>query len=106
MLIVGIGGTRRPGSSSETALKIAAAAAAGRGADTLIFSAEALELPVCNPADPVRAPRAQRLIAAGGIRHRGRAPLDTRPVALEPTKLGNYGDRANGGTPRGRVRET
>jgi FMN reductase len=46
MLIVGIGGTQRPGSSSETALKIAAAAAAGRGADTLIFSAGALEPPL------------------------------------------------------------
>ena len=41
-LIVGIGGTARPGSSTEQALALALAAAAEAGADTRIFGGEAL----------------------------------------------------------------
>jgi FMN reductase len=64
MLIVGIGGTQRPGSSSETALRIALAAVADRGARTMCFAASQLELPMYNPSTAERSENAQALVAA------------------------------------------
>ena len=62
--IVGIGGTTRPGSSSEKALRYALALAAERGADIEEFDGASLNLPMYAPESPDRSPEAQRLIAA------------------------------------------
>lgn len=48
-VILGIGGTLRPSSSSEVALRIALKAAAGFGATTEILTAEDLALPMYDP---------------------------------------------------------
>lgn len=61
-LIVGIGGTTRSGSSSETALRIALRAAAAQGARTELLSGRALDLPHYDPEDPHRTLAALRLI--------------------------------------------
>ena len=51
-LIVGVGGTLRPGSSSETALQLALDAARRNGAETVSFAAKDLQLPYYDrPAD-------------------------------------------------------
>ncbi|HEY6494018.1 MAG TPA: NAD(P)H-dependent oxidoreductase, partial [Trebonia sp.] len=44
--ILGIGGTLRPGSSSEQALRTALAAAAARGAETEILTARDIHFPM------------------------------------------------------------
>lgn len=63
--IVGIGGTTRPGSSTEKALRYALRAADAAGADTTAFSGEALrELPHYAPEDPARSPTAVRFVEA------------------------------------------
>lgn len=64
MLIVGIGGTQRPGSTSEAALREALDAAARRGLETECFSAERLELPLYSPQETVRTPGAVDLVSA------------------------------------------
>lgn len=64
MLIVGIGGTLRPGSTSETALRVALDGAAGSGAHTECFSAERLQLPVYDPRSPERVTAARELVEA------------------------------------------
>jgi FMN reductase len=62
--IVGIGGTTRPGSSTERALRWALQAAERAGATTTAFAAEQLSaLPMYAPEDPGRAPAAVDLIA-------------------------------------------
>ena len=48
-MIVGVGGTTRPGSSSETALRIALEAARELGAETQIFAGRELSLPMYTP---------------------------------------------------------
>lgn len=48
--IVGIGGTTRPGSSSEQALALALAHASGLGAETRLFSGADLQMPMYDPA--------------------------------------------------------
>lgn len=63
-LVVGLGGTVRPGSTSETALRTALAGAEGAGARTLCFGAADLDMPFYDPQSPQRAPSAQRLMAA------------------------------------------
>jgi FMN reductase len=56
MTVLGIGGTLRPGSSSEQALRFALAAAAERGAATEIFTARDLHFPMYDPGSgPVDA---------------------------------------------------
>lgn len=64
VLIVGIGGTIRPGSSSENALRYALSAAASVGARTLCLSASEVALPFYDPTVPDRTPAAQHLVAA------------------------------------------
>jgi FMN reductase len=62
--VVGIGGTLRPDSSSERALRHALQAAADAGAQTELFAAADIELPMYDPTRPGRDPRAERLVAA------------------------------------------
>lgn len=61
--LVGIGGTARPGSSTEKALRFALAQAQAHGADTLLLCGEDLDLPLYSPHSPVRSPAVDRLIA-------------------------------------------
>ncbi|MGK4584928.1 NADPH-dependent FMN reductase [Kitasatospora sp. HPMI-4] len=62
--VLGIGGTHRPGSSTERALRVALDAAERAGATTLLLGAEELRLPLYDPTSPERTPAARRLIAA------------------------------------------
>lgn len=64
LLIVGVGGTTRPGSSSETALRIALAAAERPGVRTQIFAGPSLLLPMFAPERPERSDEARALVAA------------------------------------------
>jgi FMN reductase len=64
MLIVGIGGTFRPGSSSEVALRIALRGSEQSGARTMCFTAADLQLPFYDPRVAVRRPAARRLVEA------------------------------------------
>lgn len=63
-LIIGIGGTRRPNSSSECATRVALEFAAAAGAVTEMFDGAALDLPTYDPDVPDRNAAAQRLIEA------------------------------------------
>jgi FMN reductase len=63
-LIVGLGGTTRPGSSSERALAVALDAAQELGARTELIAASALQLPLYAPERPERTPEALRLVDA------------------------------------------
>ena len=60
--IVGIGGTQRPGSSSELALRHCLAAAEKAGAETDLICGTALELPLFDPGVTDRTPAALRLL--------------------------------------------
>jgi FMN reductase len=61
--IVGLGGTTRPGSSSEQALLIAMAKAADLGATTKVFGGQELAtLPHYSPAAPVSSPVSADLV--------------------------------------------
>jgi FMN reductase len=62
--IVGIGGTTRPGSSSEKALRYALALAEARGADVELFDGASINLPMYAPESPDRSEGALRLVAA------------------------------------------
>lgn len=62
--IVGIGGTTRPGSSSEKALRYALSLAADQGAEVERFDGASINLPMYAPESPARSEAAQRLIAA------------------------------------------
>src|SRR3984957_13142427 len=62
--IVGIGGTTRPGSSSEKALRYALALAEAQGADVELFDGASINLPMSPHESPARSEGAQRLIAA------------------------------------------
>jgi len=62
LLVVGIGGTVRALSSSETALRVALAAAAACGAEIELLAATELLLPAYEPG--AGAPHAARLLAA------------------------------------------
>jgi FMN reductase len=62
-LIVGLGGTVRPGSTSELALSRALEAARSAGARTELFGGEFLaELPIFDPRGASRHPQCDRLI--------------------------------------------
>jgi len=63
-LVVGIGGTQRPGSSSELALRYCLSKAAELGARTDLIVGAALELPLFDPTNSHRSPAALRLIQA------------------------------------------
>src|SRR5207249_3964833 len=61
--IVGIGGTTRPGSSTEKAIRYALAVCRDHGATTTLFAGEELAtLPHYAPESPERAPQALRLL--------------------------------------------
>jgi FMN reductase len=62
--IVGIGGTTRPGSSSEKALRYALALAEARSADVELFDGASINIPMYAPESPARSEGAQHLIAA------------------------------------------
>ncbi len=61
--IVGIGGTTRPHSVSERALRIALLAAGSEGATTVLLGADDLRLPMYTPGRDERTPAARRLVA-------------------------------------------
>ena len=63
-LVVGIGGTVRPNSTSEAALRAALRGAQRAGARTECFAAAELDLPFYDPKLPDRSEGAQRLIAS------------------------------------------
>jgi FMN reductase len=60
-IVLGIGGTLRPNSSSEQALRVALAAASELGAETEIIPAQALDLPNYDPE------RAETVVAANAL---------------------------------------
>lgn len=60
--VLGLGGSQRPGSASERALRIALASAAEVGCEVTALMASELELPFYTPADPARTPAALRLV--------------------------------------------
>ena len=62
-LIVGLGGTTRPFSSSEQALAVALTAARASGADTVLLDAADLDLPMYAPGSAARTGLAGRLIS-------------------------------------------
>lgn len=62
--VVAIGGSTRPGSSSERALRIAAEGARLAGAEVEEFSGRALLFPIYDTETAVRDPRAQALVDA------------------------------------------
>jgi FMN reductase len=61
--IVGIGGTLRPNSSTEKALRLALAAAERAGASTTLLSGSALDLPMYEPEALSRGPVALDFVA-------------------------------------------
>jgi FMN reductase len=63
-LVLGLGGTVRASSTSETALRIALEGAEAAGARTELFAAHDLELPFYDPKAPGRSPEALRLVEA------------------------------------------
>lgn len=63
-LIVGVGGTTRPNSSSERALRVALAAAEAMGATTRLVAGPDLPIEPYDPARPERSPQALELVAA------------------------------------------
>jgi FMN reductase len=62
--IVGIGGTARPDSTTEKALRLTLAEAEATGADVEIFTGKDIDLPMYVPGDTARSAAAARLIAA------------------------------------------
>lgn len=62
ILVVGLGGTTRVGSSTEKALRVSLAAAQAAGAETVMLGADALDLPMYAPERPDRTERAVHLV--------------------------------------------
>lgn len=62
MLVVGIGGTTRVGSSTERALRASLNAAEAAGAETVMLGANDLDLPMYSSEQQERSERATRLI--------------------------------------------
>jgi FMN reductase len=63
-LIVGLGGTTRPGSSSELATRAALRIAERLGAETELYGGTALYMPMYAPETPFRTPEARRMVEA------------------------------------------
>ncbi len=61
-LIVGLGGTTRPGSSSEKALAVSLRAAEQSGARTVMIAGPELELPMYAPEKKERSDAARKLV--------------------------------------------
>jgi FMN reductase len=64
LLVVGLGGTTRADSSTEKALRASLDAAERSGAETVLFGAVDLDLPMYAPERSNRTPNAHRLIEA------------------------------------------
>jgi FMN reductase len=65
LLVVGIGGTVRPDSSTDRALRLALDSAEAGGAEVVHFTgAQLAELPLYSPADSQRSPAAMELVDA------------------------------------------
>ena len=62
--IVGLGGTTRPGSTSERALQVALARAAEQGCDTLLLGGAQLPADIFDPTRSERSPAALALVDA------------------------------------------
>ncbi|GAA3713907.1 NAD(P)H-dependent oxidoreductase [Streptomyces tremellae] len=62
--VLGLGGTLRPGSTSEQALRLALRAAGEHGARTEVITATELELPMYDPGHRPLTARAHRLLDA------------------------------------------
>jgi FMN reductase len=63
--VVGIGGTVRPGSSTDGALRVALGSAGAGGAEVLHFAGSQLAgLPLYSPTDSERSPAARELVEA------------------------------------------
>jgi FMN reductase len=62
--IVGLGGTSRPHSSTEHAVRVALAAAERLGAETRFLGGEALDFPMYAPHRPERSGAADRMVQA------------------------------------------
>jgi FMN reductase len=62
LVVVGIGGTTRDGSSTQRALEVALAAAAAAGAETALLTASDLDLPMFSPESRTRTDRSRRLV--------------------------------------------
>lgn len=65
-LIVGIGGTTRPGSSTERALQIALEGARAAGAEIVALTSEDLDFPMYAPHNPDRTQKALRFVQLVG----------------------------------------
>jgi FMN reductase len=63
MKVVGVGGSSRPGSSTELTMEAVLAALRRRGAETALFSRDALVLPVYEPHAPLD-PKSRCLVEA------------------------------------------
>ena len=63
-LIVGLGGTMRPSSSTERLLGATLAEVEVAGGSTIMLNGEALNLPLYSPHTAQRSERAQRLVDA------------------------------------------
>ncbi|MFZ4757149.1 MAG: NADPH-dependent FMN reductase [Burkholderiaceae bacterium] len=64
LLIVGLGGTTRPGSTSERALAVALDAAAAEGCETRLFGAGAMPAETYDPSLPARSAIASAMVDA------------------------------------------
>jgi FMN reductase len=64
LYIVGIGGTARPDSTSEKALRLTLAEAQAAGAEVQIFTGNDIDLPMYVPGDAARSAAAATMIAA------------------------------------------
>lgn len=62
--VVGLGGTMRPDSSTERALRQCLAAVEQHGGRTALFCGEDLDIPMYNPGNEFRTERAARLVGA------------------------------------------
>jgi len=62
ILVLGIGGSTRPGSTTEKALRVSLAAAAAEGAEISMLGAADLLLPLYSPEESERVPMAIRLV--------------------------------------------
>jgi FMN reductase len=62
--VLGIGGSTRPGSSSELALRCALRAAVADGATVRVIASRQLLMPIYDPQSPARSPAAIELIEA------------------------------------------
>jgi FMN reductase len=64
LFIVGLGGTTRPGSTSERALQVALDAAAASGCETRLFGAAAMPCEAYDPTRPERSAAAAAMVDA------------------------------------------